>query len=164
MFKAPRTTLFESKQQCMYQSVYYFFIILYSFVNEVCKHINCNETNGSLIKLAKCPFSQTYETFPPFFGISDSQPTMHLILLEKQTYICGYIRYVLGSAPNVYCAFKFAFKAGCHLFLSLWSILTSISTSAFCARILNIAYDFPISGVKSFGSGGEMVFFLLIII
>ena len=31
---------------------------------------------------------------------------------------------------------------------------------AFCARILNIAYEFPISRVKSFGSGGEMVFLL----
>jgi hypothetical protein len=39
----------------------------------------------------------------------------------------------------------------------LTSISTLVFTSAFCARILNIAYEFPISGVNSFGAGVEMV-------
>ena len=35
------------------------------------------------------------------------------------------------------------------------------NTRFFLKRILNIAYEFPISGVNSFGSGGEMVLLLL---
>ena len=98
--------------------------------------------------------------FPGMTLFQNSQPTMHLILLEERTNIYGYIIYFQQHAKyllyiSVRCQSRMSPMSLISVALeNIWHQYKYINfyIRFFCTCILNITYKFQISNIKSFRS------------